>query len=64
LPSQGLPQEYIISFCYSNLSGHGIAFSSLTGIAGGFINYNKKWFSAAGNAKALYRRVEGFYTLP
>jgi hypothetical protein len=37
LPSQGLPQEYLIIFY---LSLHGIAFSSLTGIAGGFINFN------------------------
>jgi hypothetical protein len=29
-------------FCCSNHAGHGIAFSSLTGIAGGFINYNKR----------------------
>jgi hypothetical protein len=38
LPSQGLPQEYIILFYRSNHAGHGIAFSSLTGMAGGFIS--------------------------
>jgi hypothetical protein len=40
LPSQGLPQEYIILFRRPNHQVHGTAFSSLTGIAGGFINYN------------------------
>jgi phage terminase large subunit len=47
LPSQGLPQEYFIIFY---LSLHGRAFSSLTGIAGGFINSNKYSF------KELYVR--------
>jgi hypothetical protein len=32
---RGLPQEYFISLRYSNHAGHGIAFSSLPGIAGG-----------------------------
>jgi hypothetical protein len=36
----GAPREYIILFLCSNHAKHGIAFSSLTGIAGGLINYN------------------------
>jgi hypothetical protein len=42
LPSQGLPQEYIILFRRPNHPVHGTAFSSLTGIAGGFIKYNNR----------------------
>jgi hypothetical protein len=34
LPSQGLPHECFISFLDSYHAHHGIAFSSLTGIAG------------------------------
>ncbi|MDR0495802.1 MAG: hypothetical protein LBG95_09290, partial [Treponema sp.] len=39
--SQGLSQEYFILFKYFHLAGHGIAFSSLTGIAGGLLKIIK-----------------------
>jgi hypothetical protein len=35
---RGLPQEYFISLRYSDHAGHGIALSSLSGIAGGLRN--------------------------
>jgi methyl coenzyme M reductase beta subunit len=69
---RGLPQEHFIDFRYSYHAGHGIAFFSHTGIAGGLrfiINKNHIplerviGFSFHGNADTALQNIDKFQKL-